>query len=201
MEAHVAIHSRQPSRRQGHLITALLVLALVTVGASAPLVTGTESAPAKQTLAVLAVNLNLARANAVVPGDTEMGTIATTRLRAALASQGAYDLIAPARVDSAMTARGMPCTADLCAIEVAHALGADVVLAVSLAKIATPVWYADTRLLDAKSGRLLRADEFELKGIPQQMIPMGMESIARRVSQVGRGQGTAQETGSDTTGA
>jgi len=63
------------------------------------------------------------------------------------------------------------------------------------------VWYADTRLLDVKSGRVLRADEFELKGIPQQMIPMGMESIARRVSQVGRGEGTATENGPDTTGA
>jgi len=199
MEAHMATQSRQPGNRRRPLITTLL--ALFTVGASAHLATGTESVPRKQTLAVLAVNLNLARANAVVPGDTEMGTIATRRLRDALVSQGAYDLIAPARVDSALTARGMPCTADPCAIEVAHALGADVVLAVSLAKIATPVWYADTRLLDVKSGRVLRADEFELKGIPQQMIPMGMESIARRVSQVGRGEGTATENGPDTTGA
>jgi len=199
MEAHMATQSRQPGNRRRPLITTLL--ALFTVGASAHLATGTESVPRKQTLAVLAVNLNLARANAVVPGDTELGTIATRRLRDALVSQGAYDLIAPARVDSAMTARGMPCTADPCAIEVAHALGADVVLAVSLAKIATPVWYADTRLLDVKSGRVLRADEFELKGIPQQMIPMGMESIARRVSQVGRGEGTATENGPDTTGA
>ena len=195
----MATQSRQPGNRRRPLITTLL--ALFTVGASAHLATGTESVPRKQTLAVLAVHLNLARANAVVPGDTEMGTIATRRLRDALVSQGAYDLIAPARVDSAMTARGMPCTADPCAIEVAHALGADVVLAVSLAKIATPVWYADTRLLDVKSGRVLRADEFELKGIPQQMIPMGMESIARRVSQVGRGEGTATENGPDTTGA
>jgi len=195
----MATQSRQPGNRRRPLITTLL--ALFTVGASAHLATGTEAVPRKQTLAVLAVNLNLARANAVVPGDTEMGTIATRRLRDALVSQGAYDLIAPARVDSAMTARGMPCTADPCAIEVAHALGADVVLAVSLAKIATPVWYADTRLLDVKSGRVLRADEFELKGIPQQMIPMGMESIARRVSQVGRGEGTATENGPDTTGA
>jgi len=199
MEAHMATQSRQPGNRRRPLITTLL--ALFTVGASAHLATGTEAVPRKQTLAVLAVNLNLARANAVVPGDTELGTIATRRLRDALVSQGAYDLIAPARVDSAMTARGMPCTADPCAIEVAHALGADVVLAVSLAKIATPVWYADTRLLDVKSGRVLRADEFELKGIPQQMIPMGMESIARRVSQVGRGEGTATENGPDTTGA
>lgn len=195
----MATQSRQPGNRRRPLITTLL--ALFTVGASAHLATGTEAVPRKQTLAVLAVNLNLARANAVVPGDTELGTIATRRLRDALVSQGAYDLIAPARVDSAMTARGMPCTADPCAIEVAHALGADVVLAVSLAKIATPVWYADTRLLDVKSGRVLRADEFELKGIPQQMIPMGMESIARRVSQVGRGEGTATENGPDTTGA
>lgn len=195
----MAIQSRRSRRRTGRLIVTLLFVC--TVGASAHLASGAESAPKKQTLAVLAVNLNLARANAVVQGDTEMGTIATKRLREALASQGAYDLIAPARVDSAITARGMPCTADPCAIEVAHALGADVVLAVSLAKIATPVWYADTRLLDVKSGRVLRADEFELKGIPQQMIPMGMESIARRVSQVGRGEGTAKETGSDTTGA
>jgi len=150
------------------------------VRAAAPL----PAPPAKQTLAVLAVNLNLARANAVVPGDTELGTVATKRLRDALASQGAYDLIAPARVDSAMSAQGMPCTSDVCAIEIAKALGADAVLAVSLAKIATPVWYADTRLLDVHTGRLVRADEFELKGVPQQMIPMGMVSIARRVSQV-----------------
>ncbi|MGH7623911.1 MAG: DUF2380 domain-containing protein [Gemmatimonadaceae bacterium] len=172
-------------------MTTATLLVLVAAGAAAAAAapaTTVVAPPAKQTLAVLAVHLNLARANAVVPGDTEMGTVATKRLRDALASQGAYDLIAAARVDSALSARGMPCTSDPCAIEIAKALGADAVLAVSLAKIATPVWYADTRLLDVHTGRVLRADEFELKGVPQQMIPMGMESIARRVSQVATAQ-------------
>ncbi|HEX5408458.1 MAG TPA: DUF2380 domain-containing protein [Gemmatimonadaceae bacterium] len=181
----------QSKRSRSWMIATLLVLiaAGATAAAAPPAATARVPAPpAKQTLAVLAVNLNLARANAVVPGDTELGTVATKRLRDALASQGAYDLIAPVRVDSAMSARGMPCTSDVCAIEIAKALGADAVLAVSLAKIATPVWYADTRLLDVHTGRLVRADEFELKGVPQQMIPMGMVSIARRVSQVATAQ-------------
>lgn len=146
---------------------------------------GAGHAPKRSlTLAVPAVHLQLEQANAVLESDRGMGDTATAYLRQALKEQGAYAMVDPARVDS--TARAMPegasCVTDACALELAKSVGADRVLMTRLTKISTPVWFVDARLLDARTGRAVRADQFELKGIPGQIIPKGMVVVARRVS-------------------
>lgn len=141
-------------------------------------------APARrQTIVVLPVTLSFAVANAVLAGDSALGPVATARLRESIAARGAYDVIAPQRVDSALAAQDAPCASEACTLRLARSLGADVVLQTVLMKVSTPVWTVHTLLREVGSARTLRADEFELKGAPEQMIPLGMESVARRVSQ------------------
>jgi hypothetical protein len=178
-----------------HLLTsirfAFLPLCVVAFGAraqSTPTAAAAATGPGhRTTLVMMPIEMNFAQANAVLESDHTLEAPADERLYRELVQDSAYELVDSARVSAALrerTQRTGPCTSDDCLIDFAKSLGADRVLATRITKISTPVWYADTRMLDVTSGKTLRSDQFELKGVPAQIIPEGMRVIARRMSKI-----------------
>jgi hypothetical protein len=134
-------------------------------------------------LAALDVELDWEKANAVLAEDLAVASTVDSALRAAL--RGGYALADSARLGDALTRRraaGESCRSVACAADVGREVGADRVLLTKLTKISTPVWFVAATLVDVRTGRVLRADEFELKGQPADIIPKGMVVLARRMS-------------------
>ena len=168
-----------------HHFARSLRLAVLGAGALALPAAAQSSATPSRTIAIFPVQLDFSNANAVFGADSALGTVASDTLRAAMERAGAYRLADSRALDDtlrAMRERSEPCVGDPCALRLARAIGADVALTTRLSKISTPVWYLDAHLLDVATGKTLTSEEFELKGRAPQMVPKGMEVVARRVS-------------------
>jgi hypothetical protein len=139
----------------------------------------------RPSIAVLGVDLDWANANVVLADDERVGAQASDVLRAEVGTRGRYDVVDSARLARAVgsaTSRGERCNTIRCALDVGRALGADRVLSTKLTKISTPVWFLSAYLVDVPTGRVVKSEEFELKGVPAQIIPKGLAVLARRMS-------------------
>ena len=140
-----------------------------------------------------------ARANSIEPGDSAMATISTGRiwreLRTASATLALADSARVARLADSLRQAGIPCNTSIaCARAVGREAGATYVAMAKVSKLSNLIWYFSGQLIDVASGRILMDDEFELKGVRDDMVPRGATSLARRLAKVAARQAAAAAT-------
>ena len=140
-----------------------------------------------------------ARANSIEPGDSAMATISTGRiwreLRTASATLALADSARVARLADSLRQAGIPCNTSIaCARAVGREVGATYVAMAKVSKLSNLIWYFSGQLIDVASGRILMDDEFELKGVRDDMVPRGATSLARRLAKVAARQSAAAAT-------
>jgi len=145
-------------------------------------------AAAKPRVAVLDVAFYGARANSIEPGDSAMATVSTGRIWHALRESNALDLADSARVASlaaSLQQPGIACNTSIaCARAVAAQAGATYVAMAKVSKLSNLIWYFSGQLIDVATGRILMDDEFELKGVRDDLVPKGATALARRIVKV-----------------
>ena len=145
-------------------------------------------AAAKPRVAVLDVAFYGARANSIEPGDSAMATVSTGRIWHALRESKALDLADSARVASlaaSLQQPGIACNTSIaCARAVAAQAGATYVAMAKVSKLSNLIWYFSGQLIDVATGRILMDDEFELKGVRDDLVPKGATALARRIVKV-----------------
>jgi hypothetical protein len=165
--------------------TTVLVLTLTMAGA---VVRGrVEAQTAPRTTVLLAdLTFNGSSANAIAPGDTSMARVATERLRSALMQSETFALADSSRAAEALAAGNLPgvhCSvSSACVRDAARKVGAQWAVMGTVSKVSNLIWYLSGQLIDVASGRLALDDGFELKGPPDEMVPRGASSLARRVA-------------------
>ena len=139
-------------------------------------------------IAVLDVAFYGKRANSIEPGDSAVAGVSTGRMWGVLRDAGTLELIDSARVAAtaaAIAPAGIACNTNVsCARGVGERLGARWVVMAKVSKTSNLIWYFSGQLIDVATGKLLMDDEFELKGIRDDMVPRGATSLARRVVRV-----------------
>lgn len=93
-------------------------------------------------------------------------------------------LSVPARhIRDALRERGFDpaACAVTCALRIGTEVGADRVITGEVTKLSNLIWFVTARVADVRSGKVLRQDEFEVKGIIQDMMPRVMASLSRRL--------------------
>lgn len=161
----------------------LLLAGILLAAGSASAQPPRDTASAGRVIAALDVELDWEKANAVLDEDRVVAAVVDSVLRVALGAR--YVLADSTRLGAAQArlhATGDHCRTVACAAAVGREVGADRVLLAKLTKISTPVWFVTGTLVDVRTGRVLRADEFELKGQPADIVPKGMVVLARRMS-------------------
>ena len=68
-----------------------------------------------------------------------------------------------------------------CALTVGRTLGADRVITGEVTKLSTLIWFVTGRVVDVRTGRVLRQEELEVKGVIQDLMPHVMRSLSRRL--------------------
>ena len=123
-------------------------------------------------------------ANSIEPGDSLVGPLTTERLRDHLERSGRFRLVDSARVAAELAraeARGINCNTLDCRRDVAQRLGGKWMVTAKFSKLSNLIWYFSGQLTDVSTGRRLLDDEFELKGIVDDMSRGGAKSMARRI--------------------
>ncbi len=92
-----------------------------------------------------------------------------------------------ARIAAAMAARGVRTgeCATACARAIGEQVGADRVITGEVTKISNLIWFVTAGVVDVRTGRVLRQDQFEVKGVIQDMLPKVMASLSRRFVMAG----------------
>jgi uncharacterized protein YjbI with pentapeptide repeats len=165
------------------LITAGIVTALAVMGARLPLppIPGEQS---PESLVLFPVTFYGNGANSLESGDSLVARMADSILRGDLERTGRFRLIAPERVSQALSdteARGTECTSLECRRGVSRKLGAAWMVTAKLSKTSNLIWYLSGQLTDVVTGRRLLDDEFELKGMAEDIARGGARSLARRI--------------------
>ena len=127
----------------------------------------------------------MANANEIRAGDLDLVQGATQLLRTELASNDVYALTDETAIAQELQSardNGDACDADACAVKIGKTVGADRVLVTLVSKFSNLVWVVAGRMLDVASGEVVYTEALELKGKPNEMIPAGLLSLARRMS-------------------
>jgi hypothetical protein len=125
----------------------------------------------------------------------EVGIEPTGLLREAVARNETYAAIAPrpsfavvtgSRIEQALgdASEARRCRTTECTIEIGRAVGADRVITGEVTKLSVLIWFVTARVTDVQTGRVLRQDEFEVKGVITDLMPKVMVVLARRMAQV-----------------
>jgi uncharacterized protein YjbI with pentapeptide repeats len=123
-------------------------------------------------------------ANSLEPGDPRVAAMTDSILREDLARSGHFRILdsAPlARAFAEAEAGGLECTTLECRRQVSQKAGADWMVTSKLSKTSNLIWYLSGQLTDVATGRRLLDDEFELKGIAEDIAKGGAHSLARRI--------------------
>lgn len=123
-------------------------------------------------------------ANSLEATDPASAQVATRVLSEGLAGAGRFHLVDSAQLASAIRsqeANGIECNTMACRQAVAARVGARWMVTSKVSKTSNLIWYLSGQLTDVPTGRRLLDDEFELKGKPNEIIPQGAQSLARRV--------------------
>jgi hypothetical protein len=127
-------------------------------------------------------------ANSIEPGDSQTAELATSRMWQIVREANTLTLVDSARVAALAAANqetGRTCiTSIACARKVGAAAGARWVVMAKVSKTSNLIWYFSGQVVDVATGAFLMDDEFELKGVRDEMIPLGARSLARRVVRV-----------------
>jgi uncharacterized protein YjbI with pentapeptide repeats len=137
-----------------------------------------------QRLALFPVAFYGKGANSLEPGDPQVAAMTDSILRADLARSGSFELVDAARLRQALVqaeATGKECVTLECRREIGRRLGAAWMVTAKLSKTSNLIWYLSGQLTQVSSGRRLLDDEFELKGVAQDIAKGGARSLARRI--------------------
>ena len=152
-------------------------------------------AASRPTIAVLDVSFYGAKANSIESGDSSMATVSTGRVWKELRAATTIELADSARVAAladSLEQTGISCNTSIaCARDVGRAVGSTYVAMAKVSKLSNLIWYFSGQLIDVASGRILMDDEFELKGVRDDMVPRGATSLARRLVRVAERQSGA----------
>jgi uncharacterized protein YjbI with pentapeptide repeats len=162
-----------PAFAMGLAGTAILI-------ASAP----AQTAAGRERLALFDVAFYTRGANSVEPGDTLVAAMTDSILRADLEGSGRFQLVDSTRLAQALTGAesgGRECVTFDCRRSVGTKVGAAWMVTSKLSKTSNLIWYLSGQLTDVATGRRLLDDEFELKGIAEDIAKGGAHSLARRI--------------------
>jgi uncharacterized protein YjbI with pentapeptide repeats len=123
-------------------------------------------------------------ANSLERGDPLVAAMTDSILRSDLERSGQFKLSDPVRLATALAdaeAGGMECVTLACRREVGRELGARWMVTAKLSKTSNLIWYLSGQLTNVATGRRLLDDEFELKGIAEDIAKGGARSLARRI--------------------
>ena len=165
------------SRHSGGSVVLCLV-ALTGFGITLP-----GWAQSRETGALFPVAFYGKGANSLERGDPQVAAMTDSILRGELLRSGRLALIDSTRLAQALTqaeAGGLECLSLDCRRKLSQKLGAEWMITAKLSKTSNLIWYLSGQLTEVKSGRRLLDDEFELKGIADDIARSGARSLARR---------------------
>lgn len=143
---------------------------------------------ARPTLAIFNVAFYGKSANSIEPGDSATAEGATTRIWQIIREAGTLTLVDSARVATLgvqYAAAGRSCSTSIdCARRVGRETGARWVFMAKVSKTSNLIWYFSGQVIESATGKILMDDEFEMKGIRDEMIPQGARSLGRRAVRV-----------------
>jgi hypothetical protein len=149
---------------------------------------GPASAGARPTLAIFNVAFYGKSANSIEPGDSATAEGATTRIWQIIREAGTLTLVDSARIatlGAQYVAAGRACNTSIdCARRVGRETGARWVFMAKVSKTSNLIWYFSGQVIEVATGKILMDDEFEMKGIRDEMIPQGARSLGRRAVRV-----------------
>jgi uncharacterized protein YjbI with pentapeptide repeats len=157
-----------------------ILLLLGATGASA------QAPPPREPLALFAVSFYGKGANSVEPSDPRVAAMTDSILRADLERQDRFELVDSAQLAERLEqaqAGGIACETLDCRRQVSGESGAAWMVTAKLSKTSNLIWYLSGQLTDVASGRRLLDDEFELKGVAEDIAKGGAHSLARRIAQ------------------
>jgi uncharacterized protein YjbI with pentapeptide repeats len=143
-----------------------------------------QTARPKDDLALFDVAFYGKGANSLEQGDPLVAVMTDSILRADLERSGRFRLVDSSRLARAFAeaeAGGVECTTLECRRQVSKKAGANWMVTSKLSKTSNLIWYLSGQLTDVATGRRLLDDEFELKGIAEDIAKGGAHSLARRI--------------------
>jgi uncharacterized protein YjbI with pentapeptide repeats len=164
-------------------LTAALLVVLLGAGRSPSAVWG-QASQGREPLALFPVAFYGKGANSIEPGDSLVAVMTDSILREDLEKSGRFVLIDRSRLAKALAEAetgGKECVTLECRRELSRKLGATWMVTAKLSKTSNLIWYLSGQLTDVASGRRLLDDEFELKGIAEDIAKGGAHSLARRI--------------------
>lgn len=163
-----------------------VVLSLLALLGGSPLVppSPVHARQGKEPLAVFPVAFYGKGANSLESGDTLVAVMTDSILRSDLERSDRFELIDHARLAREIAqaeAGGKECISLECRREVSKKTGAVWMVTPKLSKTSNLIWYLSGQLTEVAGGRRLLDDEFELKGIAEDIAKGGARSLARRI--------------------
>ena len=158
----------------------LLLLAMATAWSARPVLAQQRA----DTLASFPVVFYGEGANSLEKNDPLVATMTDSILRSDLQASGRFVLLPAGRVTEALsdsTKARVDCVSLDCRRALSRRLGAEWMVTAKLSKTSNLIWYLSGQLTDVPSGRRLLDDEFELKGIAEDIAKGGAHSLARRI--------------------
>ena len=156
-----------------------------------PLIVGTfvsvatgQAVRAPEQLALFSVAFYGKGANSLEPKDSLVAPMTDSILRGELERSGKFQLIERARLARALTEAetgGRECITLECRRGVSQKLGAVWMVTAKVSKTSNLIWYLSGQLTEVATGRRLLDDEFELKGIAEDVAKGGAHSMSRRI--------------------
>jgi uncharacterized protein YjbI with pentapeptide repeats len=163
-----------------------------------------QAAGPKERLALFDVAFYGKGANSLEQGDPLVAAMTDSILRADLEQSGRFQILDSARLAQAFSeaeAAGVECATLECKRQVSKKAGAAWMVTSKLSKTSNLIWYLSGQLTDVRSGRRLLDDEFELKGIAEDIAKGGAHSLARRIVKAASAVPVADSTASRMTSA
>jgi uncharacterized protein YjbI with pentapeptide repeats len=151
----------------------------------------------KERLALFDVAFYGKGANSLEQGDPLVASMTDSILRADLERSGRFQILDSARLARSFSeaeAGGVECTTLDCRRQVSQKAGADWMVTSKLSKTSNLIWYLSGQLTDVRTGRRLLDDEFELKGIAEDIAKGGARSLARRIVNAATSAPTAESS-------
>ena len=138
----------------------------------------------KEPMALFPVAFYGKGANSIEQGDSLVAGMTDSILRSDLEQAGPFDLIDAAALRQALAkaeAGGLECVTLECRRDLSQQLGAKWMVTAKLSKTSNLIWFLSGQLTDVVKGKRLLDDEYELKGIAEDIAKGGAHSMARRI--------------------
>jgi uncharacterized protein YjbI with pentapeptide repeats len=153
-----------------------------------------EALQSREPLALFPVAFYGKGANSLEQADPLVASMTDSILRSDLERSGRFELIDPARLTQALAeaeAGRTECVTLECRREVSKKLGAVWMVTAKLSKTSNLIWYLSGQLTEIATGRRVLDDEFELKGVAEDIAKGGAHSLARRIVKAAESAGTS----------